>query len=163
MECLRLLGSQPALGIVGVAFGADRRAEHDRTSRSFLLLANRRHEPDGPTIRLGELVERVAEPRTPRGVRAPGVGLEHEPDAVAARDVEVGLEVAVHRRPPIVLLEEREGGEAGEIEPVREDQRGLHAAVREQHASIQLRQRGAVRHGGIVGRRHGPCKVQNRP
>ena len=100
---LRLVGGQPALGVVGVALGADRGAEHDRAAGSLLALANRLHERDGPPVRLGEVVERVAELRAPRGVRSPRVRLEHEADAVPARDVEIRLEVAVHRRPSVVV------------------------------------------------------------
>ena len=143
---LRVFRGHPALGVVGVALGADRRAEHDRAAGCLLPIADSGHEPDRPPVGLGEIVERVAELRAPGGVRAPGVRLEHEADAVTARNLEVRLEVALHRRPPLVPLEERERGEAWEIEPVDEDQRRLHASVREQHAAVQLGQRLAVAH-----------------
>ena len=148
--CLRLFGGHAALGVVGIALRPDRRAEHDRPARGLLALADPGHEPDRPPVRLGEIVERVAELRAPRGVRTPGVRLEHEADPVAARDLEVRLEVAVHRRPSVVPLEERERGEAREVETVDEDQRRLHPTVGEQHVPVQLWQRLAVAHGAIV-------------
>ncbi len=143
---LGLLGGHTALGVVGVALGADRGTEDDRPAGSLLALADLRHEPDRAPIRLGEIVERVAELGAPGWVGAPGVRLEHEADTVAAGDIEVRLEVRVHRRPSVVPLEERERGEAWEIETVAEDQRRLHPTVGEQHASVQLWQRLAVSH-----------------
>ena len=145
--CLRLVGGHPTLGVVGIALGPDRRAEDDRSARGLLALADPGHEPDRPPVRLGEIVERVAELRAPRGIRAPGVRLEHEADPVAPRDLEVRLEVAVHRRPSVVPLEERERREAREVETVAEDQRRLHPTVGEQHVPVQLWQRLAVAHG----------------
>ena len=141
MVLLRLFGGHPARGVVGIALGPERRVEHERAARLLLPLGDRGDEVDGAPVRLSEIVERVAELRAPGGVRTPRVRLEHEPDAVASCDLEVRLEVAVHRRPSVLRLEEGERGEAGELEPVEEDQRRLHAAVGEEHVAVQLWQR----------------------
>ena len=45
------------------------------------------------------------------------------------RQGEVGLEVAPELLGSLLVLEQVEGGEAGQVEPAVEDQRGLEAAV----------------------------------
>ena len=143
---LRLVGGHPALGVVGITLRADRRAEHYRPARDLLQVADLRHEPDRATVCLGQIFERVAELRTPGGVGAPGVRLEHEADTVTARDLQVRLEVAGHSRPSVVPFEQGERREAREVETVAEDQRRLHSTVGEEHVSAQLWERLAVPH-----------------
>ena len=70
------------------------------------------------------------------------------PTPVADGDVEVGVEVAVEGGAPGGVVEEREGGEVGQVEALVEDERRLDPAVGEEDAVRELRQVVAVgRHG----------------
>ena len=59
---------------------------------------------------------------------------------VLPRDRCVTGEIAAQRAHALLVLEQVEGGEIGQIEAVVEDQRRLDAAVGEKQAAVNLRQ-----------------------
>ncbi len=56
------------------------------------------------------------------------------------RDRRVAGEIAAQRARALLILEQVEGGEIGQVEAVMEDQRRLDAAIGEKQAAIHLRQ-----------------------
>src|SRR5439155_10656998 len=108
---LRLADRQVGLGIVGVAFRADRAADRERTTGFLLALADLLDECDRTPVRVREPVERVAELCSPGRARAPGGGLEHEADLPLARERQVRLVVAREGGAAVVALEQRKARE----------------------------------------------------
>ena len=114
------------------------------------LVAQAFEQGDGAAVQLGELCRRVPEPLRPVGVRAPGRGLEHDPDAALARDADVWLEVAAQGVRAALAREQVVGREVREVEAVVEDEGRLDPAVGEERDVVELRQRLAV--AGARGR-----------
>ena len=57
------------------------------------------------------------------------MGIQHDPDAVLARQLDVGQEVLAKRLPALVAVEQDKGGEVGKIDAAVEDERRLHPTV----------------------------------
>jgi hypothetical protein len=94
-----------------------------------------------------ELVLRVAELVRPVRVGAPRCRVEDEADALLARDGDVGLEVGAQLVGARVVLEEVEGGEAGQVDAPVEDQRGLEATVGDEGPiALEVRKSVAITH-----------------
>src|SRR5690606_18651236 len=105
---------------------------------------------DGTAVRIRELPGVVAELRTPVRVGASGRRLQDEARAVARGGFEIWLEIVAQGGDARVVLQQVERGEAGEVQPLVEHQRGLEAAVRQEQAISQLRQVVTVQAHGIA-------------
>jgi len=138
MELLRLLRRQMVCGIVGIPFRAERGADHDRAAGHLLSHPRLLGVRDAAAICLGEVVEGVPELRTPGRIRTPRISLEDEARSVRPGGLEVRREVLSHRLAALVGLEQREGGEARQVDAVMEDERRLGPAVAEEDLPLEL-------------------------
>ena len=74
----------------------------------------------------------------PARVRPPGRAFEHEAEPALARQRDVRLVVAAQPLGPLLVLEQVEGGEFGQVEPLVEDQDGLDPTVGEKEVAAEL-------------------------
>src|SRR4051812_10686940 len=105
---------------------------------------------DGRAVGGVEVVEGVAEPVRPIGAGAPGRGVDDEAHAALTSQGEVRGEVGAQLVAAGLVAQQGEGGEAGQVEPAVEDQRGLQTAVGEKRAGgggVELREAMAITHG----------------
>jgi hypothetical protein len=120
-------------GLVAVAARADHAADQRRRRRILSVRPQRLGERDRLAVDPVERGGVVAELRAPVAARAPGDGVEEEPRAVLVRRRQVRTEVIAERRAAIRVVEQRERREGRQLDPATEDERGLEAAVRQEH------------------------------
>ena len=126
---LGFLGAQLPRRPVGVALGTEGAADGDRRRRALPFLAQALAELGGFAVDLGQPPRRVAEPLPPVRAGAPGRRVEGEADLVLAGELEEALVVAAQRLAPARVLEQDEGRELRQLDPLLEDHRRLEAAV----------------------------------
>ena len=121
---------------VSVATGPDAPADGHAVRRTGCL--DPHQEGNGIPVQRIELVPRVAERRPPVGGAAPRGGLEHVAHAVLLGHGQVLAVVAIEDGPAGVVLEEREGGERGEVPSGAEDDVGLDPRVGEHRSAVDV-------------------------
>jgi hypothetical protein len=147
--CPRLLGAHSLGNDVAVAARPDAAADHDVDPCRG---AHRLQELDSPAVDVLECLGRIAESGAPIRIRAPGRRVEDDPHAVTLCDRDVGLVVGAQRRDAVLVVQEDERGELRKLEPVPEDQGGLHSPVGDERAPVELRERRSGRHRATICR-----------
>ena len=146
-----LLDRHQLCGVVAVTAWPDAAADDHRRVGAFPAMPSTDEQVDGGLVDRAQLLCRVGLAGGPVGRRSPCRRLQHDADAVAHSDGQVGVEVALQRGVTCGLVEQREGGEVGQVEPVVVDQRRLDPSVGEEDGVGQLREAVAV--GGHRGLR----------
>ena len=101
-----------------------------------------------------ELAAVVAQRLAPVGIGAPRGGLGDEAAARLAGDAGVAFEVVAQATAAVGCLQQREGRELGQVDPVDEVQSCLEPAVGQERAVFELGQGGAiVDHRWLLGSR----------
>jgi hypothetical protein len=134
---LRLVGAHRVADDVAVASRTDAAADQhvDVLPR---VDPNPLEQGDSSPVHVIECLRRVTEPGPPVEICAPGRRVEHDADAVSLGDRHVGRVVGPQRFEPVRVIEEDEGSEVRQLEPLAEDQGRLHPAVGDEGASVEL-------------------------
>ena len=150
-ECLDLTGVVPLghrrrhaiRGLVSVTTRTDRAADENRRGAVAAQLVDQSHRVE---VDLLERLLGVPELLAPVAVRTPGGGVEEQPDTLFAGKRDVFPVVVAEQTPAVVVLEQVERREVGQVDAVVEDQRRLHPPVRDEELAPELRQRVAPGH-----------------
>ena len=123
-------------------------ADHHRSIAAPGAVAELLHQLDRPAVEGVELLRRHADAGRPVRIGTPGRALEHEAGAGLPRQGEVRLVVAPELIQSLVVVEQDEGGELGQVEPLMEDEGGLDTPVGQEEVTVQLWQLLSVAHLG---------------
>src|SRR5712691_4196227 len=136
---LRFLGGHLLVDAIAVPARPDAAAD-DQLRRTIARRAKFFQKGDPAAVDVGERFGRISETIAPIGVCTPRRRVEHYPDSVLSRNLEVRRVVRAEGLEAIRIVQKHERGEIRQIDSVVEDQRRLHAAVGDEHLPRELRE-----------------------